>query len=416
MPGCVARRLILGNTNVLTIGLDKKDMLDDFLGSRRSLDWCVQFWPVLVLSFVCALFATWCCKAVAIRFDIVDKPDNLVKTHKRPVAYLGGVGVLIGLFVGILCGVYIIRDRTGLPVIMQRLFGVIMGAIIACFIGVVDDILDISPGKKMLGQIFAAVFIILAGIWPDLSEIVKPLGWQTMSNTTEIVIAIPIVIFFVLGATNSLNLLDGLDGLCGGVTVIMTIGLLILVLRRSTYVFSSVHGDITRVIVCLALLGGVCGFLPFNRHPAKIFMGDAGSMLLGFVVAAIMMMFARIVPRWWMASIVVFGLPILDTGTALLRRFINKRPLFVSDRGHIYDQMIDRGIPLNRTVGICYALAGLYTFAGILVSMIRTRYSVIVCAAIFLVSFLIVWRLGFLKMEGLRGAIHKKDDTDKTRS
>jgi UDP-GlcNAc:undecaprenyl-phosphate GlcNAc-1-phosphate transferase len=106
----------------------------------------------------------------------------------------------------------------------------------------------------------------------------------------------------------------------------------------------------------------------------------------------------------------------LDTGTALLRRFINKRPLFVSDRGHIYDQMIDRGIPLNRTVGICYALAGLYTFAGILVSMIRTRYSVIVCAAIFLVSFLIVWRLGFLKMEGLRGAIHKKDDTDKTRS
>ncbi len=382
-------------------------MLDNFLGSKRSFDWSVQFWPVLVLSFACALIATWLCKAIAIRFNIVDKPDDLVKTHKKPVAYLGGVGVLIGLFVGILCGIYLVRDQTTLPIVMQRLFGIIMGATIACFVGVIDDIFDISPGKKMLGQVLAAVPIVLAGIGPDLSEIVKPLGWQTMSDTTELVIDIPIVILFVLGASNSLNLLDGLDGLCGGVTVIITVGMLILAIRRSTFSFSSEHGDITRVIVCLALVGGVCGFLPFNRHPAKIFMGDAGSILLGFVVAAIMMLFARIVPRWWVASIVVFGLPILDTGTALLRRLINKRPLFVSDRGHIYDQMIDRGIPLNRTVGICYALAGLYAVAGILISMIRTRYSVIACAVIFLVSFLVIWQLGFLKMEGLRGAKHK---------
>ena len=192
--------------------------------------------------------------------------------------------------------------------------------------------------------------IMLAGILPDFSEIVGPFGWQ-MSDATEIAIGIPVVIFFVIGATNSLNLLDGLDGLCGGVTVIITAGMLLLSIHRSTFAFSS-HGDTARVIVCLALVGGVLGFLPFNRHPAKIFMGDAGSMLLGFVVAAIMMLLARKAPRWWIASIIVFGLPILDTGTALLRRIINKRPLFVSDRGHIYDQMIDRGIPLKRTVGI----------------------------------------------------------------
>jgi UDP-GlcNAc:undecaprenyl-phosphate GlcNAc-1-phosphate transferase len=173
------------------------------------------------------------------------------------------------------------------------------------------------------------------------------------------------------------------------------------------------HGLSSLAISCAGALGG---FLLFNRYPAKIFMGDAGSMLLGFVVAAIMMLFARIVPRWWVAAIVVFGLPILDTGTALLRRLINKRPLFVSDRGHIYDQMIDRGIPLKRTVHICYALAGLYAFVGIFISMIKTRYAFIACPVIFLVSFLIVWRMGFLKMEGLRGAIHKKYDTDETRS
>jgi UDP-GlcNAc:undecaprenyl-phosphate/decaprenyl-phosphate GlcNAc-1-phosphate transferase len=390
-----------------------KVMLDSFFGDKRSLDWSLQFWPVLIISFGCALIATWGCKAIAIKFNIVDRPDGTVKTHKKPVAYLGGIGVWAGFCFGLLTGVYVIRDQIVLPTVMQWLFGIIAGATISCFVGVIDDIFDISPSKKMLGQIIASIPIMLAGIRPDLSEIVKSFGWE-MSNTNEIIIGIPIVVFFVLGASNSLNLLDGLDGLCGGVTAIITVGMLILAIRRFTFVFSE-WDDMVRVIVCLALVGGVCGFLPFNRHPAKIFMGDAGSILLGFVSASIMILFACVVPRWWVASIVVFGLPILDTGTALLRRLINKRPLFVSDRGHIYDQMIDRGIPLNRTVSICYALAGLYAFAGILISMIRTRYAFIACAVIFLVSFLIVWGMGFLKMEGLRGAKRKVNGGDQSK-
>jgi UDP-GlcNAc:undecaprenyl-phosphate GlcNAc-1-phosphate transferase len=379
-------------------------MLDDFLGPKRPLDWAIQFWPVLVASFACAIAATWLCKSIALRLNIVDKPDNLVKTHVKPVAYLGGVGVLAGFSVGILCGVYLVRGHDLLPGVMRWLFGILAGAVIACSVGVIDDILNISPAKKILGQIIAASTILLAGILPDLSEIVKPFGWQ-MSNATEIAIGIPVVVFFVIGASNSLNLLDGLDGLCGGVTAIITVGMLLLAIHRSTYGFSE-EGDMVRVIVCLALVGGVCGFLPFNRHPAKIFMGDAGSMMLGFVVAALMMLLARRAPRWWIASIIVFGLPILDTGTALLRRLINKRPLFVSDRGHIYDQMIDRGISLKRTVGICYLLAGLYAVAGLLNSLIPTPYNLIPLVAIFAISFLVIWRMGFLKMEGLRGAVH----------
>jgi UDP-GlcNAc:undecaprenyl-phosphate GlcNAc-1-phosphate transferase len=385
-------------------------MFNDIIGPIRPLDWSVQFWPVLVLSFACALIATWLCKAIALRLNIVDKPDHLVKTHKKPVAYLGGVGVLIGFSVGILSGIYLIRDQTVLPIVIRWIFGIIAGAAISCFVGVLDDILVITPWQKMFGQLIAAAAILLAGILPDLSEIFKPFGLE-ISESVEIVIGIPIVIFFVLGATNSLNLLDGLDGLCGGVTVIITVGMLLLAIQRSTYAFSD-QGDMVRVIVCLALVGGVCGFLPFNRHPAKIFMGDAGSMLLGFVVAAIMILLARQAPRWWIASIIVFGLPILDTGTALLRRFINKRPLFVSDRGHIYDQMIDRGISLKRTVRICYLLAGLYAFAGLLTSMLSTPYNLIPLTGIFSISFLVIWRLGFLKMEGLRGAVHKKESGD----
>jgi len=150
------------------------------------------------------------------------------------------------------------------------------------------------------------------------------------------------------------------------------------------------------------------GFLPFNRHPAKIFMGDAGSMLLGFIVAALMILFANQEPRWLLASIVVFGLPILDTATALIRRLINKKPLFVSDRGHIYDQMIDRGIPLKRTVALCYILTAAYAIIGLVMSQMRTRFTPIVYILVFAASGLVIWKKGYLKMEGLRGAVKKK--------
>ena len=215
------------------------------------------------------------------------------------------------------------------------------------------------------------------------------------------------MIIFVLGASNSLNLLDGLDGLCAGVTVIITGAMLLLAIHLGTWGFSEVGGDAVRVVICLGLLGAVCGFLPFNRHPAKIFMGDAGSMLLGFMVAALFILFANQGPRWLIAAVVAFGLPILDTATALVRRALNKKPLFLSDRGHIYDQMIDRGIPLKKTVAFCYGLAGVYAVIGLVMSQIRTRYALAVYIVVSVVSGFVVWKKGYLKMEGLRGAIHK---------
>ncbi len=139
-------------------------------------------------------------------------------------------------------------------------------------------------------------------------------------------------------------------------------------------------------------------------------MGDAGSMLLGFVVAALMLLFARYSPRWWMASILVMGLPILDTAVALARRAINKRPLFVSDRGHLYDQMIDRGASLKRTVWICYLLAGMYALLGMIITQMRTRYAAVIFLVVVSISAVIVWKMGYLKMEGLRGATQNRSD------
>jgi UDP-GlcNAc:undecaprenyl-phosphate GlcNAc-1-phosphate transferase len=388
-------------------------MLDNLIGPERSLGWVLQFWPVLVFSFISALVATLLCKSIALKLGIVDKPDKLVKTHKGSVAYLGGVGILAGLAVGILAGIYCISNRTSVSSFEPEHFrlsftwlvAVLAGGSIACLIGLIDDIFDIKPGQKMLGQVAAAVVLIFVGIRPALYS---SLAGDRIPENIEVILGIPIVIIFVLGASNSLNLMDGLDGLCAGVTVIITGAMLLLAIHLGTWGFSEVGGDAVRVVICLGLLGAVCGFLPFNRHPAKIFMGDAGSMLLGFVVAVLMILFAEKIPRWWMASVVVFGLPILDTAVALVRRFINKRPLFVSDRGHIYDQMIDRGIPLKRTVAICYALAAVYALIGLAMSQIKTRYALIVYVIVFVVSGIVVWKKGYLKMEGLRGAIRKE--------
>lgn len=376
------------------------------IGDQRPVSWVLQFWPVFVASFVCALTATWLCKKIALRFGIVDKPDNLVKTHKEPVAYLGGIGILAGLAVGVFVGLYVIQDMQ-IKLAFKWLLGILGGAAVACFVGVIDDLFDIRPSRKIAGQVIAAIVLLCVGIRPALRPFADFLNLPVPA-VVETMLGMGVVIIFVVGATNSLNLLDGLDGLCGGVTGIITVAMLLLAIHLGTWGFSET-GDPVRVIVCLAIVGGVFGFLPFNRHPAKIFMGDAGSMLLGFVVASLMILFAEDKPRWWMASIVVFGLPILDTATALVRRLLNKRPLFVSDRGHIYDQMIDRGIPLKKTVKICYLLAGMYAVIGLTMSQIRTRYAVVVYLGVFIISGLVVWKKGFLKMEGLRGAIRKED-------
>ena len=382
-------------------------IFDKIIGPVRPVTWVFHFWPILAVSFVGSLTATWLCKKIAIKFGIVDRPDDLVKTHKGPIAYLGGVGMLIGLTVGVLAGIGYLRDEEFFSPVLKWLLGILGGGAIACFIGLADDIFDMKPKQKILGQAAAAVILLLVGITPNLYRITDPLNLP-MSHNLEMILSIFIVIFFVLGATNSLNLLDGLDGLCAGVTAIITVAMLLLSIHLATWGYSEA-GDPVRITICLGLVGCVCGFLPFNRYPAKIFMGDAGSMLLGFMAAALMLLFAEQIPRWWMASIVVFGLPILDTAVALVRRLLNHRPLFVSDRGHIYDQMIDRGIPLKKTVAICYVIASIYAVIGLVMSQIRTRYAAAVYVFVFVVSAIIVWKKGYLKMEGLRGAVRKKD-------
>ena len=178
-------------------------IFSEFIGPKRELSWSLQFWPVLVCAFVVALAATWLCKKIALKLGIVDKPNDTVKTHKEPVAYLGGVGILAGLTVGILAGIVLLKDMEGFDKSLRWLLGILAGAGIACFVGLVDDILDIRPWQKFLGQIIAAIALLVVGIYPKLHYSVDyftagPFGW-TMPPGIEFAIGIPIVIFLCWG-------------------------------------------------------------------------------------------------------------------------------------------------------------------------------------------------------------------------
>jgi len=340
-------------------------------------------------------------KNLCISSVLVDKPDDLVKTHTEPVAYLGGIGIFAGCAIGIIAAIMYLYPSGA----VKWLLGILGGGTIACFVGVGDDILDIKPWHKVLGQSIGGVVLVAVGIRPALNYTAAPLGYQ-MSGALEAVVSFIVAMVFVLGATNSLNLLDGIDGLCASITAVTAVGMLGLGMLAESQDVSD-FADPVRIIIALAVLGSVCGFLPFNKHPARIFMGDAGSLFLGFIMAGLMMLFAAAGPQWCLCSIMIFGLPILDTAVAFARRWLNKRPLFVADRGHIYDQMMDRGISLNGTIAICCNLAGVYVLIGLVMSRMRMMHALIVCVVVFVVSSIVVWKKGFLKMEGLRGAIQQ---------
>ena len=390
-------------------------MLAIIFGDKFSLFEVIRhYWLIFPVAFVVTFVATPICRKLALRWGIVDYPDNDVKTHAEPTAYLGGLGILTGVLAGLAVGFWILFNHKshitagvesqtgGYDAGFQDwriLTGIGLGAVIACIVGILDDIYDIKPWQKLLGQAVAATALLIVGVCPNLVHLFGFIHID-LSEKVNIIFGAPFVLFFILGATNSLNLLDGLDGLCAGVTAIIMGAFLLLALSLATWAYSPV-GDPVRLIVCLALFGGTLGFLPLNRHPARIFMGDAGSMLLGFIAGAVMILFTERMGRWSVGAIIIFGLPILDTAVALVRRFINKRPLFISDRGHIYDQFMDRGLSLKEAVGFSYLLATLYAIIGLAVAQIRFRYAMAAFVLVFAISGYIVWRKGFLRMPPL---------------
>jgi UDP-GlcNAc:undecaprenyl-phosphate/decaprenyl-phosphate GlcNAc-1-phosphate transferase len=371
-------------------------------------------WRIGAVAFGVSLITTPIVRAIAYKARIVDRPDDLLKPHSRPIAYMGGVSMCIGMLVAL--GYYIatiphlseswdeatgalshgrIGALTGSS--LWQLISIATATTVVMIVGLIDDIRNISPGKKVLGQVIASGILMLGGVGTRMADTFLHTADIYASDWIVIPASCILCIFVVVCACNATNLLDGLDGLCGGVTGIIALGFLALAVWLAMW--NNFPGsDQVRVVLCLAVAGAVLGFLPYNIPPASIFMGDAGSMMLGFFVATMMALFClegHI--RWLFASCVIFALPILDTSLAVIRRLRSGKGVFVGDRSHLYDQLVDRGMSVKQVVGLFYLLSILAAVIGVTLSIVmRARHAIVVYLVLLVMVWTIFYKLGLV--------------------
>jgi len=375
-----------------------------WLGILEEL-WVPGVW-VMLGALLVSLLATPLFRWVALRRGICDLPDQAVKIHQRPIPYLGGCAIWLAW-----TAVMLVYGLTSRNVDWSALGALLVGGTVAFGTGLIDDLRNIDPRTKLIGQGLAGAILLFGGIrWAAFPK----LGLAealTLTEASAVVVGVCLLMHFfvVIGATNATNLLDGLDGLCSGVTVTISVGFLLLATSLTAWAnaewnpVNPIQYEYSRlqIVLAFALAGAVIGFLPYNLPPARIFMGDAGSIFLGYVLAAMMIMFASRfgMVKWFVGALFIFGLPIFDTGLALVRRLLNRRPVMMPDRSHLYNQMVDRlGLSVRATFAILFVASGLLAGVGLLVLYIRGRYAMAIYVGLALVFLGIVWRLGFLRM------------------
>jgi UDP-GlcNAc:undecaprenyl-phosphate GlcNAc-1-phosphate transferase len=363
---------------------------------------------VFYVAFIVTFLFTPIMRMIAMYYGIIDQPDGLRKMHSKPVAYLGGVAVFLGWIAGVAFSQFLLtHDQEIAPQSHIYInFSIIVGASLIVILGLWDDLTGVNPWAKISGQVLAASILLACGIGTHCARpMFVPLnvrlsnlvGYQVPDQIIT-VLSCTIVYLTVVGCCNATNLMDGLDGLCGGVTAVIAAGFLFLAVSMAqSSGGTDTHLDGLRVILGLALLGAVLGFVPFNFNPASIFMGDAGSMFLGFSCATMIILAAQQShPKWFLASLVMFALPVLDTALAFARRFVNKRKIFSADRHHFHHQMVARGFSVKQTVLISYTLAIFFTLAGAAVVFMRTRYAVAFYLVIFGSLIVAAYKMGMV--------------------
>ncbi len=355
-------------------------------------------WGIALSAFGVAAVATPICRAVARRKRIVDRPDDFLKPHKKPIPYLGGVAIFLGWAVGILVAL----TTGGFPLRPTVLSGVLICGLAIMGIGLFDDLRIMRPRVKLALNIAVGLVLLWLGIGRNVFGVIvqaTALHRDPSIHWLELAFSVPFGLFIIVGACNATNLIDGLDGLCSGVLGIISIGFFVLALVMAM-MYPSQPVAYERVVLSLAMLGASLGFLPYNRNPASIFMGDAGSMLLGMNAAVLMLMFSEPdLLRWMAGAIMVFGLPIADMLLTLLRRWRNARPLMIGDRSHFYDQLVDRGYSVRQVVMISYALAFAFAAIGVGTAVfVRTRYAILIYAVVFLAVIVAIWKYRMVEL------------------
>lgn len=318
----------------------------------------------LVIAFIITFIATPVVKAFAVQVGAIDIPDKKRHIHEHPIPRMGGLAIFIGFILSVLL----------FANITTQVRGILFGAILIAVVGALDDVLNLNAWLKFGVQIIAAVVAVLSGI--IINVVSNPLLITSEQALTIGILAVPVTILWIVGVTNSVNLIDGLDGLACGVSAIASLSMLVVSMLVST--------SNSNVATILAALCGAClGFIPYNLNPAKIFMGDTGALLLGYILAT-----ASVIGMFKFYAIVTFILPVLalavplsDTAFAFTRRILKGQSPFHADRGHFHHKLIDMGLNQKQAVAVLYAISAILGLAAVLLTSTGLIRSVLAAVA-----------------------------------
>ncbi|MFZ5648380.1 MAG: MraY family glycosyltransferase [Bacillota bacterium] len=352
--------------------------------------------PVLA-SFLVALGLTPWVKSKAIAWGAIDLPDQR-KVHQRVMPRLGGLVVYLAFI-----PVALFSSSFKMPVA-----GLAVGATIILLLGIVDDIRGISPRVKLAGQTLAALSVIPFGIRVDF--VTNPLNNEILYLG---LFAVPITVFWLVAVTNAVNLIDGLDGLAGGVSCIASLTMAVIALTQ--FVILGDSGQLDIMLLALVLAASILGFLKYNFHPASIFLGDTGSMLLGFSLGVISVLgltksataISVIIP------VVVMGIPLLDTVFAIVRRFHENRPIFQPDKEHLHHQLLVRGFSHRQAVLMIYAVSILMGASAVVMNVLTTNQAMVLLVILATVVIVFANKIGVMGA-GLKSKYMAKEFTERS--
>jgi UDP-GlcNAc:undecaprenyl-phosphate GlcNAc-1-phosphate transferase len=293
-----------------------------------------------------ALVLTPVTRIVAVRFGFVDRPDSRRKVHSSPTPRMGGVAVVLAYF-SALAGVALIVDTAP----FLDVWAFVPGALVVFLVGIIDDLFGLLPGQKLAGEVLAALMLVWAGV-----HITGIAGFAFSPW-----IGCLVTVIWLVGCTNAVNLIDGVDGLACGIALLaaVTVVLIGILDHRPGLALSAAP-----------LVGALLGFLLFNFNPASVFLGDSGSLTIGFLLGSCAVIWsAKSATFLGMAApLMILMIPFVDTSLTILRRFIRQQPIFVGDRSHIHHRLLARGLTQRHVVLILYAVSATADIVSLLLS------------------------------------------------
>ncbi len=344
------------------------------------------FLGALLFSFV----LTKLVRDVAIRKGLVVAPAQPRHLHQHALPRLGGVAIVFSFLLATVAALLVTRFvNPGLPPSLKPLLTILPPAILIFLLGVYDDIRSVGPYWKFLVQAIAGSMLFASGL--RILDLPVLFGAHQFSWFT----GLPLTILWVIAITNAFNLIDGLDGLAAGSALFSTLVVFVVALLGNMPLIS---------LITLALAGAILGFLRYNFNPATIFLGDCGSLFIGFMLSALALFGAQKAPTIIAVAIPVvsFGLPILETSLSVLRRFISGRPVFTADREHIHHKLLQRGMSHRQVVILLYGVSAMFALLSLFLLWPTGSTLGLVLAVLGTGIWIGVQHLGYLEFGELR--------------